>query len=47
MSPHSPEQFRRETAWVYSQGGPQVFRGDLDYYLGEHDLTHTASKIDT
>jgi len=43
MSPHSPEQFRRETAWVYSQGGPQVFRGDLDYYLGEHDLTHTAS----
>jgi pimeloyl-ACP methyl ester carboxylesterase len=47
MSPHSPEPFRRETAWVYSQGGPQVFRGDLDYYLGEHDLTHTASKIDT
>ena len=47
MSPHSPEQFRRETAWVYGQGGPQVFRGDLDYYLGEHDLTHTASKIDT
>ena len=47
MSPHSPERFRRETAWVYSQGGPQVFRGDLDYYLGEHDLTHTASKIDT
>ena len=24
-----------------------MFRGDLDYYLGEHDLTHTASKIDT
>jgi pimeloyl-ACP methyl ester carboxylesterase len=48
MSPLSPEQFRRETAWVYSQGAPQVFRGDLDYYLGEHDLTvETASRIDT
>jgi pimeloyl-ACP methyl ester carboxylesterase len=47
MSPLSPEKFRRETAWVYGQGGPQVFHGDLDYYLGEHDLTKTAAKIDT
>jgi pimeloyl-ACP methyl ester carboxylesterase len=46
-SPRSPEQFRRETVWVYSQGAPQVFQGDLDYYLGEHDLTETASQIDT
>lgn len=46
-SPLSPEPFRRETAWVYSQGSPQVFQGDLDYYLGEHDLTSTASQIDT
>jgi pimeloyl-ACP methyl ester carboxylesterase len=47
MSPSSPEQFRRETAWVYSQGAPQVFQGDLDYYLGEHDLTESAATIDT
>ena len=46
-SPRSPEQFRRETSWIYAQGAPQVFQGDLDYYLGEHDLTHTASQIDT
>jgi pimeloyl-ACP methyl ester carboxylesterase len=46
-SPRSPEPNRRETAWVYSQGAPQVFQGDLDYYLGEHDLTTTASQIDT
>lgn len=46
-SPNSPERFRRETAWVYGQGGPQVFQGDLDYYLGEHDLTDTAADIDT
>ena len=38
-SPKSPEPHRRETVWVYSQGAPQVFQGDLDYYLGEHDLT--------
>ncbi len=42
-SPKSPEPYRRETVWVYSQGAPQVFQGDLDYYLGEHDLTTTAS----
>lgn len=46
-SPSSPEKFRRETGWVYAQGGPQVFQGDLDYYLGEHDLTETAKEIDT
>lgn len=46
-SPNSPMAFRRETAWVYAQGGPQVFQGDLDYYLGEHDLTETAKDIDT
>ncbi len=46
-SPKSPEPRRRETVWVYSQGAPQVFQGDLDYYLGEHDLTTTASEIDT
>jgi len=46
-SPLSPEKYRRETSWIYAQGGPQVFQGDLDYYLGEHDLTHTASQIDT
>jgi pimeloyl-ACP methyl ester carboxylesterase len=46
-SPYSPEELRRETAWVYAQGGPQVFQGDLDYYLGEHDLTGTAQDIDT
>jgi pimeloyl-ACP methyl ester carboxylesterase len=46
-SPKSPEPYRRETGWVYSQGAPQVFQGDGDYYLGEHDLTTTASQIDT
>lgn len=46
-SPTSPEAFRRETGWVYSQGAPPVFKGDLVYYLGEHDLTDEAKDIDT
>ncbi|MEX1254648.1 MAG: alpha/beta hydrolase [Dehalococcoidia bacterium] len=47
MSPTSPEAYRRETAWVYSQGAPPVFKGDLYYYAVDHDLTETARQIDT
>ena len=47
MSPTSPEAFRRETAWVYSQGAPPTFKGDLYYYSVDHDLTQTAGQIDT
>lgn len=46
MSPTSPECYRRETAWCYSQGAPPVFKGDLYYYSVDHDLTNTAEKID-
>lgn len=46
MSPHSPEALRRETAWVYSQGAPAVFKGDLYYYSIDHDLTATLGQID-
>ncbi len=47
MSPTSPERYRRETAWVYSQGAPPTFKGDLYYYSVDHDLTGTAEQIDT
>jgi pimeloyl-ACP methyl ester carboxylesterase len=47
MAPQSPEHFRQETIWVYSQGAPAVFKGDLDYYALEHDLTDKAKDIDT
>ena len=47
MSPTSPEAARRETAWVYSQGAPPVFKGDLYYYSVDHNLTQTAEQIDT
>jgi len=47
MSPTSPEKYRRETAGVYSQGAPPVFKGDLYYYSVDHDLSNTAEQIDT
>lgn len=47
MSPTSPEARRRETAWVYSQGAPPVFKGDLYYYSVDHDLSESAERIDT
>lgn len=46
-APTAPEVGRRETVWVYSQGAPPVFKGDLYYYSVEHDVRETASKIDT
>jgi pimeloyl-ACP methyl ester carboxylesterase len=47
MSPTSPEHLRRETAWVYSQGAPPAFKGDLYYYSVDHDLSGCAEQIDT
>ncbi len=47
MAPTSPDAYRRETWFVYSQGAPVVFKGDLYYYGVEHDVTETARTIDT
>ena len=47
-SPSAPEPYRRETGWIYSQGGPGIFAGDLYYFTTDHDLTAgRAEKIDT
>jgi pimeloyl-ACP methyl ester carboxylesterase len=45
-APQSPEACRRETAWIYSQAAPGVFKGDLHYYTVDHDLTDMAAGID-
>lgn len=47
MSPRSPESWRRETVFSYSQGWPPAFLGDLHYYLVDHDLREEAARIDT
>ena len=46
-SPHAPDANVRETIWMYSQGAPAVFAGDLNYYGIEHDLREKAGEIDT
>jgi pimeloyl-ACP methyl ester carboxylesterase len=47
-APTSPEAYRRETGWVYSQGAPDVMKGDVYYYSADHDLTEEqARRIDT
>ena len=45
-SPTSPEALRRETAFVYSQGAPPTFKGDLYYWQTDHDLSRDARHID-
>ena len=37
MSPTSPLHQRRAAAWIYSQGGFQVYSGDLAFYSDEFD----------
>jgi pimeloyl-ACP methyl ester carboxylesterase len=46
-APYSPEKYRREIGWVYSQSAPPVFRGDLYYYSVEHNLIGKLDQIDT
>ncbi|MEM3684103.1 MAG: alpha/beta hydrolase [Conexivisphaerales archaeon] len=47
MAPQSPEKFKRETWWCYSQSAPGIFRGDLLFWGEEHDVRESASSIDT
>lgn len=47
MAPTSPDSHRHETRWVYSQGAPAVFKGDLYYYSVDHDVRNTAAGINT
>jgi pimeloyl-ACP methyl ester carboxylesterase len=46
MSPESPVARRRRAAWIYSQGAPGVYPGDLAFYVHEFDGAVTAPKID-
>ncbi len=47
MSPSSPRAYRKETSFVYASGWPQLFVGDLYYYMEEFDLRAQAAEIDT
>jgi pimeloyl-ACP methyl ester carboxylesterase len=45
MAPQSPDEYRWETWWYYSQGGPGVFKGDLYFYSVDHDFRGLSEKI--
>jgi pimeloyl-ACP methyl ester carboxylesterase len=46
MSPTSPIDNRRRASWIYSQGGPGIYPGDLAFYSDEFNGAVTAPKID-
>ena len=45
MAPQSPADYRWETWWYYSQGGPGIFKGDLYFYSVDHDFRQLNAKI--
>src|SRR6185295_10055595 len=45
MAPQSPDEYRWETWWYYSQGGPGVFKGDLYFYSVDHDFRGKCESI--
>ena len=47
QAPQSPDRFTRESWWVYSQGGPGVYTGDLYFYATDWDGREKVADIDT
>jgi len=47
VGPGSPEQYRREIWWVYSQSGAGIFNGDIDFFSGEWDARDRVASINT
>ena len=47
MAPTSPESARREVWWIYSQGGPGIYRGDTYFYSQDSDIEDRVASIDT
>ena len=46
MAPQSPDAARWETLWMYMQGGPGIFKGDLHFYRIDGDLRDKVRRID-
>lgn len=47
MAPQSPKGSQREVWWIYSQGGPGIYRGDTYFYSQDLDLRGRGHEIDT
>lgn len=47
QAPGSPDRFTRESWWVYSQGAPGIYTGDLYFYATDWDGREKVADIDT
>jgi pimeloyl-ACP methyl ester carboxylesterase len=47
IAPQSPAECVADIAWHYSQGGPAVFFGDIEFYAGDWDARGRVGRIDT
>ena len=47
QAPQSPDRFKRESWWTYSQGGHGVYVGDLHFYTEDWDVRDEIADIDT
>ena len=47
IAPQSPAESRWDTLWMYMQGGPGVFKGDLVFYRADGDFRDRVASIDT
>lgn len=47
QAPQSPERFKRESWWHYSQGGNDVYIGDLHFYTQDWDIRDQLGDIGT
>ena len=47
MAPQSPEASKRQVWWIYSQGGPGIYRGDTYFYSVDWDLNGREKELDT
>ena len=47
IAPQSPDETRWDTLWMYMQGGPGVFKGDLYFYRADGDFRDRVAAIDT
>ena len=47
IAPQSPAETRWDTLWMYMQGRPGVFKGDLYFYRVDGDLRPTIGAVYT
>jgi pimeloyl-ACP methyl ester carboxylesterase len=47
LAPSSPAGRRRRATWIYGQGGPGVYEGDLAFYSDDFDAADHVARVDT